>query len=323
MHILADTIPYQVNTHSGQFHFEWLDAGKHPFNAPFFHDTIQQLKQQQPRTFRSFTCISTPEEIIELSKLQPGLEPAAFVFHISRCGSTTISQMLAEDSSNVVLSEIEMLDSILRSESMELEVTFDRENLFKAVVSLLSRRRLGTEERLFIKLDSWHLFYYELLRSWYPHTPFILLYRHPMEVVRSQMNQHGFHFFRGMLPASLMNCSWDDLPLQNPEYISWLITRYLEKITYIHASDSNARLVNYKAGNEYMLQSLLEVAAYMPDAALQQRMLARTRFHAKYPTQLFTGDPEITDIPSYMLEGMSLYQQLDEIKQTRIISPIP
>ena len=51
----------------------------------------------------------------ELNERSAGLAPSLFLFHVSRCGSTLISQMLAALPQNVVISEAGPMDAILRS----------------------------------------------------------------------------------------------------------------------------------------------------------------------------------------------------------------
>ena len=60
------------------------------------------LESQQQRT-----------SIEALSELPPGVPIAGFIFHMSRCGSTLLSQALAAFESNIVVSEAAPLRSIL------------------------------------------------------------------------------------------------------------------------------------------------------------------------------------------------------------------
>ncbi len=308
------SIPYQTILTGPSMKFEWLDAAQYRFTQPFFHNTIQELKRLQGPAFRQTRCISTAEEILEWTNDIPTPDPAAIIFHVSRCGSTTISQMLAEDEENIILSEVAMLDEVLRTPFMPEITTPPREQLFKSLIALLTRPRTGTEKRMFIKLDSWHLFFYEELRQWFPNTPFMLLYRHPAEVVRSQMKQHGLHFFRGCIPAELMGCNWEELPPENPAYISFLIDRYLQKMAYIHYRDKNTFLVDYADGNTVMLEQLLSHSHYQPALDVKQAMLQRAARHGKYPEQTFQPEPQIMEIPDYLQQACRSYEVLNAIK---------
>ncbi|RAJ80026.1 hypothetical protein CLV59_105133 [Chitinophaga dinghuensis] len=312
MQISGNSIPYQTILTGPAMKFEWLDAAQYRFTQPFFHNTIQELKKLQAPAFRQVKCVSTAEDILEWTKELPPPDPAAIIFHVSRCGSTTISQMLAEDEENLILSEVAILDDVLRLPYMpDITMLPPREQLFKSLVALLSKPRTGKEKRVFIKLDSWHLFFYEELRQWFPNTPFMLLYRHPAEVVRSQMKQHGLHFFRGVIPAELMGCTWEELPAENPAYISFLIDLYLRKMAYIHSRDSNTFLVNYKDGNEGMLDELLCHSHYQPSPPVKEAMLQRAVRHGKYPDQSFQPEPQILDIPDYLAQACRSYEELN------------
>src|SRR5690606_34626620 len=122
----------------------------------------------------------------------PAVAPTAFIFHVSRCGSTLLSQLLDLDEANIVLSEVPLLDQLLR-----LPETFpgisraQQETALQATIRLLGQKRTGHEKQLFIKLDSWHVFFAATLRKQYPSVPFILLYRAPDEVFESHRRHRG------------------------------------------------------------------------------------------------------------------------------------
>src|ERR1041384_7884431 len=82
------------------------------FTAPFFEQTIGQAMRHP---FNLLFGHSSPlAEIAARADDMPELEPSGFIFHMSRCGSTVVSQMLAALPRNVVLSEPAPIDQILR-----------------------------------------------------------------------------------------------------------------------------------------------------------------------------------------------------------------
>src|SRR6266542_3419017 len=85
---------------------------------------------------------------------QPGLSPSGFIFHMSRCGSTLISQMLAALPQNIVISEAGPIDSLLRTNFHDPSFADDRRPIWFAwVVSALGQRRSGQEQHFFIKFN--------------------------------------------------------------------------------------------------------------------------------------------------------------------------
>src|SRR5262249_57696026 len=90
---------------------DWWHLGGVRFTDPFFEQTIATAMAHpfnllfRPATqLRALAAPATPE-----------LRPAGLIFHMSRCGSTLVAQMLAALAGNVVLSEPTPLDHVLRA----------------------------------------------------------------------------------------------------------------------------------------------------------------------------------------------------------------
>src|SRR5689334_22446941 len=100
---LKNWIPLRVIPGSPEPLIEWFFLDEKNFTEPFFEDTISAIKRVEKR--KPFRSVSTFEIMLEWSAQMDSLTPAAIVFHVSRCGSTLLSQMLCLDPANVVLSE--------------------------------------------------------------------------------------------------------------------------------------------------------------------------------------------------------------------------
>ena len=44
-------------------------------------------------------------DLLDQAAAEPGIDPTGFIFHLARCGSTLVSQMLAALPEHIVLSE--------------------------------------------------------------------------------------------------------------------------------------------------------------------------------------------------------------------------
>jgi hypothetical protein len=86
--------------------------GARRFTDPFFAQTINPCVRHPADAFRHQTPL---ENLGEIVASQPGCRPTGFIFHMSRCGSTLLSQMLAAALENIVLSEAGPIDDILRA----------------------------------------------------------------------------------------------------------------------------------------------------------------------------------------------------------------
>ncbi|WP_423146566.1 hypothetical protein [Rubrolithibacter danxiaensis] len=86
--------------------------------------------------------------------------PSAIIFHISRCGSTLLSQLLSLTEQSIVLSEVPFIDELLRlcysdNEYGQTEIA----DFLTAALKFYGQKRYEQEKYLFIKTDSWHIFY--------------------------------------------------------------------------------------------------------------------------------------------------------------------
>src|SRR6187551_105479 len=109
---LSGRIPYKMTfNENGELLFRWIYVGQKRFEESFFSETILNCLSLPQNTEMPYT---TAETLIEKAKSVDGVEPSAFVFHVSRCGSTLLTQMLCIDERFVVLSEASLLDDVLR-----------------------------------------------------------------------------------------------------------------------------------------------------------------------------------------------------------------
>jgi hypothetical protein len=149
--------------------------------------------------FRQRTGI---EALEERAATHPGIPPTGFVFHASRCGSTLIAQMLAASPVNVVVSEGQPLDSVIYADAQHAEVTSDdRQRWLAAMIRALGQTRLGTEQRYFVKFDARHALDLPLVRRAFPEVPWVFVYRDPVEILVSHLNQPTLWTVPGIVPV--------------------------------------------------------------------------------------------------------------------------
>jgi hypothetical protein len=126
---------------------------------------------------------------------EPGPAPDGLVFHMSRCGSTLVAQMFAALPDSMVVSEPPPLDDVLQ---ISLLGGADTAIAALRAMSAAFGRRGGRP--FVLKLDAWHALALPLFRRAFPDTPWVFLYRDPVEVLVSHMRQRGSQ----MLPRSAM-----------------------------------------------------------------------------------------------------------------------
>lgn len=197
---LAGFVPYRIDLRADPPIVAWCHIGARRFTEPFFEETIQAvLEDPFSLVFQHRTPL---EALTDFAPPAFGPEPTGFIFHLSRCGSTLVTQMLAELPSSMVLSEPAVLDALLRAPHAPVDEP-RRIALLRGLVGALGRPRAGGERRLFVKLDSWHVHALPLLRRAFPDVPWIFLLRDPLEVLVSHRRRRGAQMIPGVLtPAA-------------------------------------------------------------------------------------------------------------------------
>jgi hypothetical protein len=195
--LLEGWLPVRIFWRDARLWVDWCYMGDRRLTEPFFRESIgYAMFEPFNQAFRRETPIDTLRELREKS---PGLEPAAFVHHASRCGSTLIPQMLTALGTHIAISEAPMFDMILRARHMAPGVQEDEQvEWLRGLVSALARPRNG-ETAFVVKLDAWNILALPLLQKAFPDTPWIYLYRDPLEIAVSHLRERGSFMIPGVL----------------------------------------------------------------------------------------------------------------------------
>lgn len=223
---------------------DWCWIGARRFTEPFFHQTINQCLQLP------FSSLFRPQTSIEMLRdkqaIDAGLEPAGLIFHMSRSGSTLVSQMLSAISGSAVISEAGPIDSVLRARFQDVTLPDSvRAEWLRWLVSALSSSKSNEERRLFIKFDSWAVFDLPIVQAAFPGAPWVFVYREPLDVLESQLNHRGAHMVPGAIEPELFGFTSDEVFEMQPEdYCARVLARICESALR-HHQESGGLLVNY------------------------------------------------------------------------------
>ncbi|GEO10037.1 aspartyl/asparaginyl beta-hydroxylase domain-containing protein [Segetibacter aerophilus] len=298
---------------------QWLYVGKQPFTDPFFDETISKCKQL-PENLSRLKSVSHLSMATEWADTIEGVEPSAFIFHVSRCGSTLVSQMLSMKDENISLSEVPVFNEILQMPlKNQADESLAKETLAGAI-KLYGGKRTGNERRLFIKTDSWHLLYYRQLRALYPSTPFVILYRNPVEVLFSQQRKKGMHAVPGLVEPEIFDFDENERKKFDSEnYIAFVLQRYLEAILEITQKDKNILLVNYSEGIVEIMKKLAGITKMELTAADLEMFLKRSRYHSKDLKEIFTEQPRSGHLAAPNTESLTkLYEQIEQLRSLKM-----
>ena len=282
-------IPIRIFWDGGQPMVDWCLLGRRRLTDPFFEATIQsRLDHPFHHAFRYQTPV---QALGEWSEKSPGIPPGGFIFHESRCGSTLICRMLAALERNVVLSEPMPADSILRAHFHRPEISREqRIQWFRWMISALGQKRNGQEDRLFVKFDAWNIAELPVIREAFPQTPWIFLYRDPVEVLVSQLNEPSPWTFPGILHPAIVGLDLNAIMhIPHDEYCARLLARVC-RFGLLHHRNHGGLLVNYRQLPEFVCTDLLQHFAIRDPAADLDCMRSAAWANAKRPESLFIRD---------------------------------
>lgn len=255
MSTLVNWIPYKLSYQDNDWQLLWLDLQEKHIEEPFFDETIRFCRLRMKER-SEYIPASSLDFLIEAAKDVDSIAPGAFIFHVSRCGSTLLSQALATAETNIVYPEAPLIDEILRMQEQDPAITAEQQELwFKSAVALMGQKRKAGYEQLFIKLDSWHIHFYSLLRKWYPDTPFFFLSREPNAVIASHHHRRGMQAVPGMINSEILKIDIQerhnqDFNLFTAEVIAGYYRALQEIIT---VSDPNNTFFDYGWGVKSLL----------------------------------------------------------------------
>lgn len=308
-------IPYKlIPNESDTPLFQWLYLAEDRYTDAFFDDTIRRCRIH-PYNRQPWKSVSSADFMMERATQVETLAPDAFVFHVSRCGSTLLTQLLSMQPSNIAVSEAPLIDEVLR-----LYRPYNPD-LLKATIALIGQKRFPYENKYIVKLDSWHLPFYAQFRALYPTTPFIFLYREPVAIIHSHRDHRGMHAVPGMIEPSVFDLESTMLPdLSLDAYLVRVLLSYYNKMSAIFDLKNPFDFwVDFKVGPSAMLQFTLDlIGASLSESEKEQTQL-RVQFDAKRPHEKFQELEQTipSELPLFE-ELMQAYANLDaRLQKTR------
>jgi hypothetical protein len=285
---LAGWTPMYSYFAGGQLVLDWCHTGQRRFTQPFFGDTIDQVTSDHAALlFRHRTTI---DEAKVWSRHRPAMPPAGFIFHMSRCGSTLVSRMLAALPENRVLSEPTAINAVIRAALLDARIP--RATLvdwLRTLVGMLGCP-LDGESRYFLKLDCWHVLALPLIAEAFPETPWIFLYRDPGEILVSQARSPGAWTVTSALEPEIFGVKREDaLSMPRSEYLARMLGR-MYTAGLEHRGRGRGVLVNYNELPEFVwgrLPTHFGIAC-SPEELERMRMVSRA--DAKTPQLIYSDD---------------------------------
>ena len=303
---LASWTPIRVSLSRETPMVEWCYTGETRFSDPFFDQTIEHcLRRPFPLLFRQTTPIADAERLVADTGVP---EPAGFVFHASRCGSTLVSQMLAALPDAHVLSEPPPVDTVLRVRFAAPNVSHDQlVSWVRTIVLALAR----PGSRSFYKFDSWSTVDLRLIRRAFPDTPWVFLYREPAEIIASQLRRRGAQMIPGVLPLELFGLGAEAVNLPPEDYCARVVAAILSAALEERVRDPGRSLfANYRTLPAGMLDAIAPLFSLELDGRERDAVLDVASRDAKNPALPYDAAQSLPPSPAVVRAATQWAQPL-------------
>jgi len=284
---LSGWLPVRAVWRNGQLHVRWSYLGQVRLREPFFEGSVQYcFLNPFNQLFAPLTPIAN---LTQLLSARPVLPPRGFIFHMSRCGSTLVAQMLATSKGNIVVSEASPVDAVVHAKDLQPDLSDDEHaQWLTAIIAALGQPRRG-EQNFFLKMDNLHTLSLPLFRRAFPSVPWIFLYRDPVEVVVSQFHSPGPQMIPRQPDGSenrLGGAFGAKIPADSIAQV--LATASAPVARYYR--DGSGLLVNYSELPDAVWDRILPHFGVVCSRSDRVAMTAAARRDAKAPTFAFAPD---------------------------------
>jgi len=313
-------LPVRARWQDRELMVDWGYFGPRRLLEPFFDESVLRcLAKPFNRLFRYSTPI---DALAGWLRQHPGLPPSGFIFHMSRCGSTLVSQMLAAIPRNIVVSEAGPIDAVVQARYSRPDLSDEQHAAWlRWMIGALGQARSREERHLFVKLDSWHALALPLFRGAFPTVPWIFLYRDPLEILVSQLKRRGMHMVPGVIGHDVFGFETSQ-SIQEPEsYCAQVLARIGDGALRDY-TPGRALLVNYNELPAALWTDVLPHFGVSCSADDRAAMTKAARYDAKSPDLRFTDDTAAkrnaaTDQIRSAADGLGgLYARLETLRLT-------
>jgi hypothetical protein len=185
---LRSWLPVDAMVWQGRPALEWVNMSGVVLAEPFFDQTVARVRKDPGS---GLPLITSLDELVRLEKVSDSLPPSGFIFHSSRCGSTLVANAVRALRNSLVVAEAPVLDKLISRLFTDTDEVGTKELIYSAflrgAISALGQRRFGTERHYFVKFAPTSILQFARIRRIWPRVPALFLYRDPIEVMVSNL----------------------------------------------------------------------------------------------------------------------------------------
>lgn len=280
--LLKGWIPYAYHSRTGEV--SWcLPQGRAV--QPFHDEYISHCRQYLVNALIS-PRISVDNMLRHADALTEIADPAGFIFHLSRCGSTLVSGCLAQLEQCSVLSESPLLTEILLAGNINRE---DKKALLRLCLHLQGRP-LPEQPHIVVKWNAWDIFYWDLIREVWPQVTALLLTRDPIEILASHSKSAGRHMSGDPALVHVHDVLGKSAIYVDPlEYRVQVLRELMVAMSQVSA-ESEVVLLDYAELDESALKKICSRFGIRVSPHQQMALRRRLGFNSKSPARTFKAD---------------------------------
>jgi hypothetical protein len=267
---------------NGALRVEWCHFAGARLDDPFFAVSILAA---QARPFNRAFRIATP-----LTAASGGRRPDGLVFHQSRCGSTVLARMLGALPRATAFSEPAPVDAVVHLAATGWLDEDEAVEALRAIVGACGRRAAAEGGPLFVKLDAWHSLSLPLFRAAFPGTPWLFLFREPVEILVSQIRSRGHQTVPQLMDPAHFGVAREDAA-PGEDYCARVLAR-IGDAALGHAAIGGGLFVDYADFPDAVADRIMPHFALPADDASRRAIAAAAMRDAKSPEQVFAADAE-------------------------------
>lgn len=291
---LKSSLPIDALIANGKPQIEWLDLTGIRFHEPFFHQTVEKARTLRPEIKSVFTDL---DALLQIENFEAAQQPTGFIFHTSRCGSTLVANACRALEAARVTAEPPVVDKLISRLFTDAEPDSAKELLYltliRSAIQSLAPTHSDFEQRFFLKFACASILQIKLVRRIWPAVPFLVLFRHPLEItvsnlrnipqwMRPDTNPGASAAIAGVPEAQLEG-------MTDEEFCARALGRYYSAAQSVAGSPLTL-LVDYDQLSLQTISGILEFFGEKASASELQAIQESMQMHAKDSTRSFQPD---------------------------------
>ena len=264
---------------------DWLPAraALHPTGLYFALRDIRTAELQDPFMQETIARVPARESVVQIArgdvgKGATGTSPSGIVFHVARCGSTLVSQLLKQHVGLVVYSEPMPVNEILLPPHK-----WARMEVVAALRSLGAAFARHARKPWVLKLTSWNTLFCDLIVEAFPDSPWVLCLRDPVEVGVSLLQQPAGWIWDGGDPVAAFRKHIDPqgAAQSREEYVARLYAAFCDAAGRL--DPRRGRLVDYSTLPAAVWETVAPHFSQSVDKVVRGHMQSAAVMNSKAP----------------------------------------